>query len=541
MDTDETYAKDLALVPVTRHGAPWVDWRPEVLAAGADTIEFSFDVPVSEAMWEALDRERETAQLLMKERRCVHVPDWLNAEMHPTGSKGGYRFLLETPDFAVKLQRGLKNRPPIYVEMRAFGLHTHAGGELAAVEDVCKYLRETLLADQDQQWAAEAITADTARCSRLDLYIDWQGGWHPDFAEGADERHFVKRVHADVDRHSVNGKVTGFDIGKGVVRSRVYNKSVEMQKTKQEWYPTLLAERNGARFDVALDLWRLEFQLRREGVKGFRLYAKPEMTDPDVVIDAELEAEDLPHIHSVRKALHWAGCLFAYLTKRWLRLVVPTDDPNRGRWPEHPSWAALRDGFTKLAMRGAPELPEDARELVRAARYSGYRRLLDRLAVGLLSTEQLMDTDPGAALVTWTAYVHRVAGRIRRQQKLRLRRWQAHQVNAERSGKPLMLTPDLARGMGARLDALERTRKREQLLEMALGVFDAAGVVRLRLHREADVSSVGDLFVYSLEELEALAQEKGGVRRLLEEKWAKVYKAGSPRALFRPSEMQEAA
>jgi hypothetical protein len=35
--------------------------------------------------------------------------------------------------------------------------------------------------------------------------------------------------------------------------------------------------------------------------------------------------------------------------------------------------------------------------------------------------------------------------------------------------------------MGARLGALQRTRKREQLLEMALGVFDATGVVRLRL------------------------------------------------------------
>ena len=76
------------------------------------------------------------------------------------------------------------------------------------------------------------MTADTARCSRLDLYIDWQGGWHPDFAEGGDERHFVKRVHADVDRHSVNGEVTGFDIGKGAVRARIYNKTVEMQKSQ---------------------------------------------------------------------------------------------------------------------------------------------------------------------------------------------------------------------------------------------------------------------------------------------------------------------
>jgi hypothetical protein len=64
MDTNET---ERALVPVRRHGAPWVDWRPKVQSAGADTIEFSFDVGVSDAMWEGLERERETAQLLMKE------------------------------------------------------------------------------------------------------------------------------------------------------------------------------------------------------------------------------------------------------------------------------------------------------------------------------------------------------------------------------------------------------------------------------------------------------------------------------------------
>src|SRR5262249_19524913 len=145
---------------------------------------------------------------------------------------------------------------------------------------------------------------------------------------------------------------------------------------------------------------------------------------------------------------------------------------------------------------------EDARELVRVARYSGYRRLLDRMAVGLLSTEQLMDTDPGAAMVSWMAYLHRIAGRIRRQQKLRLRKWEMHQTEAQRTGRPLPLAPDCSRGMGARLDTLERAKKREQLLEMALGVFDATGVVRLQLHREADVSSVGDVLVYSLDEWE---------------------------------------
>ncbi len=57
---------------------------------------------------------------------------------------------------------------------------------------------------------------------------------------------------------------------------------------------------------------------------------------------------------------------------------------------------------------------------------------------------------------------------------------------------------------------------------MALGVFDAAGVVRLNTHREANVSSVSDLPVYSLEELrEAVADQKGDIRRLPDEKGRK--------------------
>jgi hypothetical protein len=177
---------------------------------------------------------------------------------------------------------------------------------------------------------------------------------------------------------------------------------------------------------------------------------------------------------------------------------------------------------------------------VRAARYSGYRRLLDRMAVGLLSTEQLMDTDPGAALVTGMAYMHRIAARVRRQQKLRLKKWELHQAEARRASRPLSLAPDLSRGMGARLDTLERTRKREKLLEMALGVFDAAGVVRLRLHREGDISSVSDLLICSLDELEGIAERKGGIRRLLDEKWAKVYKTYASQRVFSTTELHAA-
>lgn len=529
-----------ALAPVAADSEPWAEWMPTILNAGVDTIEFSFDVEISQTMWERLDEEKEIAKLLMATRKAVHVPEWLNAVVRPAGAKGGYRFLLETPTFSIKLLKGVPNRPPIYVEMRAYGLHTHEGGAIGACEAACAFIRETLLADQDPAWVARIISLAVARCSRLDLFIDWQGGWRPTF-EANDEQAFIKRVHAEVGRYSVNGQVNGYEIGRSSVRGRIYNKSVQAKKKHVEWYPTLLAERNGDRYDAEQDIWRLEFQLRREGVKGFRLYAKPDASDPDEVIDAEIEAEDLPHIHSVSKALYWSGHLWQYLTKRWLRLTIPTSDPNRGRWPEHPTWAALRDGFAPFALREA-ELSERGLNLIRAARYTGYRRLLDRMSVGVLTTLEAMDTDPGAALASYVAYLARIAGRIKRQQKRRAVAWRARCSAASRNGTdaPPLFTPDLRRGLGARQDTPERAAKVKLLLDMALGVFTSARVAHLRVQREADLANVGDLLLYILDELEQIAAGKGGIRQLLDEKWRKVYQANAPRGLFTTHEMHAA-
>ncbi|HEV8191232.1 MAG TPA: hypothetical protein VGP82_07080 [Ktedonobacterales bacterium] len=165
------------------------------------------------------------------------------------------------------------------------------------------------------------------------------------------------------------------------------------------------------------------------------------------------------------------------------------------------------------------------------ARYTGYRRLLDRMAAGVLTTLEAMGTDPGAALVSYVGYLARIAGRIKRQQNQRAAAWRRKEHEAIRLGLPPPLLPDVRRGLGARLDTPTRAEKRTQLLDMALGVFSSAGVVYLRVQREADVSNLGDLLLYSLDDLEEIAAEKGGVQQLLDEKWRKVYKARTSRAV----------
>jgi hypothetical protein len=53
-------------------------------------------------------------------------------------------------------------------------------------------------------------------------------------------------------------------------------------------------------------------------------------------------------------------------------------------------------------------------------------------------------------------------------------------------------------------------------------------------------AGVVDLLVYSLEELEAVAEQKGSIRRLLDEKWTRAYRAQAPRGLFSRLEMRAA-
>ncbi len=158
METNETtHEPTRALARQTVDGEAWAEWMPTAQNAGVDTLEFSFDVEIGQAMWERLEEEKEVAQLLMQTRKAEHVPDWLNAVVRPVGAKGGYRFLLETPTFSIKLLKGVPNRP---VEMRAYGLHTHEDGAIGACEAACAFIRDTLLAEEDPEWTAKVINLD---------------------------------------------------------------------------------------------------------------------------------------------------------------------------------------------------------------------------------------------------------------------------------------------------------------------------------------------------------------------------------------------
>ena len=106
-------------------------------------------------------------------------------------------------------------------------------------------------------------------------------------------------------------------------------------------------------FDPDKTVWRLEFQIRREGMKSFRLAPQTdedgEAEDLDLQVAAELSAEELPHLATFPKLFAHADAFFQHLTAHWLRLTTPGRGKVRSRWPTDPTWEALRRDFARLA------------------------------------------------------------------------------------------------------------------------------------------------------------------------------------------------
>jgi hypothetical protein len=253
-----------------------------------------------------------------------------------------------------------------------------------------------------------------AKVSRADLHVDWQGGNAPTLDGGSRElRAFIRPGKTKWGFYGQGLHPTRYTFGRGHVQARLYNKTLETREKANDAYIALLVARSGETFDPSLEVWRLEFQLRREGVKGFRLYAPPE-ADDEAEIEAELAAEELQHIGTLHRFFARLEEVFLHLTQHWLRLVVVEDETavtNRSRLPLHPTWAALRQAFGAVPRTslGWP-LESDARQLVRGARYSGKSRILRRLALGVVASLEVKDASlTSAALLALQHWVERVA------------------------------------------------------------------------------------------------------------------------------------
>src|SRR5690242_14100009 len=68
-----------------------------LLLAGLDTVCFSSRARVSEAVYAKL-REAKAAARLAEREGAAYCPDWLGAQVRPTGGRGGYPYLLDADE-----------------------------------------------------------------------------------------------------------------------------------------------------------------------------------------------------------------------------------------------------------------------------------------------------------------------------------------------------------------------------------------------------------------------------------------------------------
>ncbi len=300
-----------------------------MLAHGIDGLVLSVDVTWGERdPFEELDRLKTYAA--DHEAPCPGVAKFGNAEppespespeppwifnVAPHGV-GGYAWLLTSKEVTLKVGswREPMSRPSVVAEIRSESLWTR--GAQAMVRRVRAIL---------QGWGAEIAVV---RVSRVDLCADVllrEDDWSLDLLDA-----FTTRAQ-DINSFLHCRRLTGFQIGKGKMMARLYDKPAEIeQKSHKFWMYRVWgigAVPDGVR------VIRVEFQFRRDAIKRLSVD-----TFDDLM--ASLPA------------------LWAYASRDWLKVQDGTG-PHHTQKTTRPWWEVVQGAF-EGAMEAEPAIRQQA-------------------------------------------------------------------------------------------------------------------------------------------------------------------------------------
>lgn len=212
--------------------------------------------------------------------------------------RGRFAFVLEDNWFSIQLSNASAGQLPLAVVQIRSEYLTAVGPE-EAVSVITK------LIDGVGQ------VAGPPKISRIDLYADFGTDHDLTTLPG---NNWVKRSKKR-SIHEESDQVTGISFGGGnEVSARLYDKTREILKSGKDYLKPLWALEG---WEEGGQVWRMEFQIRREGLP-------------------------VAMLGSADEAIGLCGSLWRYLCTEWLRLAVPSDsDDTRSRWPTHPLWEDL--------------------------------------------------------------------------------------------------------------------------------------------------------------------------------------------------------
>lgn len=274
-----------------------------LLLSGIDTVECAYYLRsgcIHNLNFEALRAHKEAIRQSKHPESGVLELGGMEFMLSPNGTKSGYPFLISNQDCTI--QFGEFNTPSFFVKYSSFALWNKGA----------KFLHQRFL-----DWAGSLgfVAVRPEGLSRCDFAFDF----HLEDID-FDEDCFIT-VAAKDSQHRKNGKVQTFTFGRDEIVLRVYNKSDEVEEASGKYwlYPLWHGQTQ--------DVWRVEWQVRKETLKRFGLRTFQDMFDG-------------------------YGDMLRYLVREHTSLRVKSDDSNRSRWPVHSLWSLLSDKVGTLPAQG---------------------------------------------------------------------------------------------------------------------------------------------------------------------------------------------
>jgi hypothetical protein len=268
-----------------------------------DSLYLTYKGALKDDVFEALQQRKEWAQKAETAGLAQYIIGDHFFEVRAHGARN-YPFILVDNAFRIQLSLGVGDVP--FAVVQIMSEYLACVGTKAAVAEA-----RALLNQVDQ-----FVIAEPALVSRVDLSLDFK----TKFRIGKiSSKHLVCRARK-LAKYYDDGVCTGFTIGTNNVMCRVYNKSIQM-KGLDNSPNNLLEQLRAAGWNGIDDLWRVEFQMRRNAIKQLQISTF-----------TELEA-------------NYAG-LWRYLTESWLRVVhIDKNQQNKTRWSTEDFWLGVQEAY----------------------------------------------------------------------------------------------------------------------------------------------------------------------------------------------------
>jgi len=259
-----------------------------VLWSGIDTLEASFRGDLHEAVCEWLGELKSRAQDTDQPQPFSGFDQ--EFVVSASGLKP-WKWVLASEDMHLRLSDA-RNVPNASVRLSSLGLAFYGAESLYQLAE---------------RHVADLGHLRPAGVSRVDLFADVQG-----FEPDAELMAGMVCPATYRGTHASGSTVQTFQYGKGEIVARVYNKTAEIVKSGKGWLRTIWRSCDG--YDPDADVWRIEFQLRRDFLKT------------TVGCNAQTVL--------ARRGDLWLSGL------KWCELRIP-EGANQSRWPLHPVWETL--------------------------------------------------------------------------------------------------------------------------------------------------------------------------------------------------------